>query len=197
MSPPPGWEDILDPGETLLWQGQPERGPAFRPKHPMQLVMGGFFTVFSIVWIRMALWMSDGMDGAFGGLIDIFPVFGLLFLGVGLYMAGGFVLWDMLRLSRTTYSLSDRRAFIATDLPLQGRRLRSWPLDADTRLMLDDRTPGSVWFAWKTVAYRNRSSLDSVQTHDVPIGFERIREARRVYRMMRDITRGDGTELPG
>lgn len=197
MTPPPGWEDILDPGETLLWQGRPDHGPAFRPQHPMQVVMGVFFVVFSTVWIKMAFWITGGFPDDAGGLVDIFPYFGALFLAVGLYMAGGFVLWDMLRLSRTTYTLTDRRAFIATDLPIQGRRLRSWPLDADTRLSLDDGDPGSVWFAWKEVSWRSNGSLHSVKTQQVPVGFERIAEARRVYRMMRDITRGDGTELPG
>ncbi len=197
MTPPPGWEDILDPGETLLWQGRPDHGPAFRPQHPMQVVMGVFFVVFSTVWIKMAFWITGGFPDDAGGLVDIFPYFGVLFLAVGLYMAGGFVLWDMLRLSRTTYTLTDRRAFIATDLPIQGRRLRSWPLDADTRLSLDDGDRGSVWFAWKEVSWRSNGSLHSVKTQQVPVGFERIAEARRVYRMMRDITRGDGTELPG
>ena len=195
MTTPPGWEDILDPGETVLWQGRPEAGPAFRPQHPMQVVMGVFFVAFSTFWIKMAFWITGGFPDDMGGLIDIFPYFGFLFLGVGLYMAGGFVVWDMLRLRRTTYTLTDRRAFIATDLPLQGRRLRSWPLDEDTRLSLDDGAPGSVWFTWKEVKWRSNRSLHSVKSQEVPVGFERIAQARRVYRMMRDITRGDGDDM--
>lgn len=196
MRAPPGWEDILDPGESVLWQGCPDRGPSFRPQHPMQVVMGVFFVVFSTVWIKMAFWITSGFPDDMGGLIDIFPYFGVLFLAVGLYMVGGFVLWNMLRLSHTTYTLTDRRAIIATDLPMQGRKLRSWTLTADTRLVLDDGDPGSVWFARREVRWRSDRSLHSVKTQQMPVGFERIPQARNVYRMMRDITRGDGDDVP-
>ena len=50
-APPQGWEDILDPGERILWQGRPEPGllPVRLP--PGQMVMGAIFTGFSLFWM--------------------------------------------------------------------------------------------------------------------------------------------------
>lgn len=172
-----GWDDLLDPGETILWQGRPDPGFALHPIRPVQMGMGVVFMLFSLFWISMAEGITGGMRGA-GDAIQWFPKFGWLFFGIGAWNAGLYLIWAHVVRQRTVYSLSNRRAFVATDLPVLGRRLQSHPLDDGSPVELDDGVPGSVWFATHHVRTKNGSTRQRV-------GFERIAEARKVYHLIR------------
>mgnify|MGYP000577906430 CR=1 FL=1 len=176
-----GWDDLLDPGETILWQGRPEPGFALHPIRPMQMGMGVVFMLFSLFWIAMAEGITSGMRGA-GDAVSWFPKFGWFFFAIGAWKAGLYLLWAHFVRQRTVYSLSDRRAFVATDLPVLGRRLTSHPLDNGSPVALDDGMPGSVWFATRRIQTKNGSTSRR-------IGFERIKDARKVYRLIRQSRR--------
>ncbi|MCA0204416.1 MAG: aspartate carbamoyltransferase catalytic subunit [Proteobacteria bacterium] len=183
MSIPQGWEGILEEGETILWQGRPVTGVRLRDFLGLPLVFGLFFTGFSLVWIAMARLMTQGED------FSVFPLFGLPFLLVGLYVAFGLPFGkDYLR-KRSWYTLSDRKAYVATEL-FGKRRLKAVPYAEMNILELEDGTPGSVTFKREiTVSQytrRNRSGGRSrrSQTTTTNIGFERIEDARTVYRMI-------------
>jgi len=167
------WDHILDPGETIIWQGRPERGIAFRKLNPMRAVMGVVFVVFSTFWMVQA--------AQTGG---VFWMFGLLFLGVGAYNAGGFLLWEAYQRAHMWYSLSSRRAFIATNLPLIGRDLKSYPISRDSVLDFRDGDPAAIYFArdYKRTANGSRQ---------VDVGFERIKDGADVYAKLRAVQRGD------
>ena len=102
---------------------------------------------------------------------------------VGAGMVWGAIWWPSFRRRRSWYTLTDRRAFIATDLPIQGRRLQSWPINRGTRLELREGPPDSVFFATRKKRGRNG-------TYTVPVGFERIPDGKQVLRLMRDIQKG-------
>ena len=57
---PDGWEGILAPGETIIWQGQPDAGIVWRDLISGETLMGVPFTAFAVVWVTMviafALW---------------------------------------------------------------------------------------------------------------------------------------------
>ncbi|MGP6087236.1 aspartate carbamoyltransferase catalytic subunit [Antarctobacter jejuensis] len=171
-APPPGWEGLLDPGERILWQGRPGAAVRIGTGDIILMVFGIFFAGFALFWMVTA--------SQAGG---IFWLFGLIHFCVGL----GIILWPVLGrpyLRRHTwYTLTDRRAFIATDVPLRGRQLKSFPIDADNSLTFEDRQPGSVIFASELRRSKNGS-------HETRIGFRDIEDARRVYGLMRRIQRG-------
>ena len=181
-APPQGWEDILDPGERILWQGRPEPGllPVRLP--PGQMVMGAIFTGFSLFWMSAAGWIVGGGDsgGGIGGPFRFFPLFGLPFLLIGLYNLFGFILWRAHVRRHTWYTLTDRRAYVATALPLAGRRLKSWPITADTVIEFDGADPATIVFAHEMTEGNNGVTRS-------PVGFERIRDGRSVYRLMRGL----------
>ncbi|MEZ5715331.1 MAG: aspartate carbamoyltransferase catalytic subunit [Paracoccaceae bacterium] len=180
--PPPGWEDLLDAGETILWQGRPEPGITLRPVRPAQIAMGVFMTAFAVFWTSMAFSMTrDGHAPWF--FRNLFPLFGLIFVGAGLHMAGGYALTRAVARRFTWYTLTNRRAFIATELPWQGKRLKSYVIAADTALEYDGADPGTLWFASETRRGNRRS-------YTVPIGFKRIAGARKVHRLISDIQKG-------
>ncbi|WP_372840901.1 aspartate carbamoyltransferase catalytic subunit [Phaeovulum sp.] len=165
----PGWEGILDKDEAILWQGQPEPGFTFNARDLAAGLFGLVFAGFALIWMILA-----AQAGGF------FWAFGLLHFSVGVAIGTGGPIWRSYRLRRTWYTLTNRRAFIATDTLTSGRALAAYPITPDTVLSLEGEEPGSVFFAsvMRRINKRDRQ---------VPLGFERIQDARNVLALMRDI----------
>ncbi|MBE2276950.1 MAG: hypothetical protein IAE87_11740 [Rhodobacteraceae bacterium] len=203
-----GWEGLLGPGETILWQGRPAAGIDWRDLWDGRTPFGLVFAGFALFWIAMAYTMT----GSQGGVLSLFPLFGLPFLFVGLYLVFGRLLWDAHARARTHYTLTNRAAFVATEL-FGRRNLERYPLGPDMRLTLEDGIPGTVWFAVEEHlhTFRNPSPRDSggigipdtaggIATTGIGgrrgrtrsyverrrIGFVRITEARQVYGIFRE-----------
>jgi hypothetical protein len=185
-----GWDGILQPGETILWQGQPVPDLRWRDMISGRLPIGVFFTLFSLFWIGMATTMVASVEGPVLPVL-LFPFAGLPFLAIGLYMLAGHVVWDALVRRGTWYTLTDRTAFVATEI-LGRRKLDHYPLAEMAGLELVDGVPGDVIFGSVTHAFpprvaaigRGRQQL--VRTGTSQPGFRQIAEARQVWRMIRD-----------
>lgn len=172
MTPPDGWDDILDRDEVIRWQGRPIPGYVLTGQRLFMALFGVFFAGFALFWMKLAA-TAPGF----------FWVFGMVHFSAGLVMIFGPTIWAHHRLSNSWYTLTNKRAIIATELMFQGRRLRSHPIVADTMLRLVDGTPGTVYFA-------QEMRIGAKRAYKVDIGFERLEDARAVYRMMRDIQTG-------
>ncbi|WGW04810.1 aspartate carbamoyltransferase catalytic subunit [Tropicibacter oceani] len=181
LSPPPGWEGLLDPGEVILWQARPAPGLSLGRVQPMRHVMGLIFVTFSLFWMSVASSITGQIKE---GPVGLFPLFGLIFLAIGMWNAGLFVIWNAFVRRFTTYTLTNRRGFVASNTPLLGRKLKSYPIQPDTPLEFEGDDPGTIWFAERHVMTKNGS-------HRHRIGFERIPEARKVYALLRQIQRGE------
>ncbi len=171
MATAPGWEGILDPGEDILWQGRPDARVVWKVGHIFSFLFGLVFAGFAVFWMVMASQAPGG-----------FWMFGLIHFSVGLGIAIGPPFWGAWRRRHTWYTLTDHRAFIATDVPFVGRRLKSYPIDGDTVLGFDSGAPGSVWFAHEYRRTKNGSRR-------VGIGFERVPDAQAVYAKIREAQR--------
>lgn len=163
------WDGILMPGETILWQGRPDDTLQFGVKQIGAALFGCAFAGFAAVWMALA--------ATAGGY---FWTFGLIHFSVGVAMIFGAFLYAPWRRRHTWYTLTNRRAFIATDMPLAGRKLKSWPIDSDSPLSLTPGDPATVTFAQEFRQSKNGTSV-------VPIGFERIPDGGDVYRLITDI----------
>jgi hypothetical protein len=171
-----GWDDILEPGERILWQGRPDASLVFPPERK-----GGFWAGIGLAVIgllQLSVLRQVRLE------ITLWP-FALIPVALGALIVAGQPFWTRMRRRRTWYTLTDRHAFIATDMPLRGKRLKSWPVDGDAPLTVTRGEPASVWFAQK------REQRDNGRVHVVPIGFERISDAAEVARQMRAL-RGEG-----
>lgn len=173
MTDQTGWDGILDEDERILWQGRPDGQLVLSALHLPLVLFGTAFAGFALFWMIMA---------AFAG--GFFWMFGLIHFFVGAGLVVGPPLFSAFRRQRTWYTLTDRRAFIATDLPLTGRKFKSYPIDEDTRLDFVDGDPSSVHFAEAVRRGKNR-------TYRVPVGFERIEGGREVYRLIRKVQAGE------
>lgn len=160
---PPNWQDILQKGERILWQGRPSARIHLRlPDLPMML-FGLAFAGFALFWMRMA-----GMGGG------SFWMFGLIHFAVGLLVFTLPLVWRPLLRARTFYTLTDRRAFIARDLPMAGRNLDIYPINLMSELTLKPGNPGTIWFAPRS---RGWGGFDLNRR----IGFEFIPDAEQVF----------------
>ena len=186
-NPPPGWEGILADGEEILWQGRPQTGILWRDLISPVSVMGVFFTGFAIFWVTLAAMMVPAGDAVF----RFFPLFGLPFVAVGLYLIIGRIFWDAYIRRRTWYTLSNRNAYIATT-GIFGRALKPFDLREMNALALDDGTPGTVWFHAQAYTRQSLRTAGGGQggrrrhTTVTRTGFRRIPDARRVFRLLSD-----------
>ena len=176
-----GWAPYLDRGEKLIWEGSPAGGLKIRPSDLTASFFGLFFLGFSIFWVYMASSITRDAPGS-GGFGLIFPLFGLPFVAVGAYLVFGRFLWKAFVRTKTRYALTDTRAIIATNA--FGRKLKSFPILADTRLDYEPGPEATIWFA-EELRRGNKGRRYTVRK-----GFEYISDADEVYRLMRRIQQG-------
>ncbi len=117
--------DVLSPGEKVLWSGQPPRKLLiFRASDLALLPFALIWTGFSLFWEVMALAsvFSDGFDP----FTLCFPLFGVPFVLIGVYLLFGRFVMDVFTRRRTYYALTDRRVLVLTTL--RDRNVISMPL---------------------------------------------------------------------
>ena len=173
MSAPAGWEGILDDGERILWQGRPDTKVSFKASHIFTFIFGLFFAGFALFWLIMAS-MAPGP----------FWMFGLIHFSVGIGLMLGPIFWPSWARRHTWYTLTDHRAFIATDIPMMGRKLRSFEIGAATPIDFMSGPPDTIHFA-----HEYKRTNDG--SHRVDIGFERIENGAEVMRLIRHVQKGD------
>ncbi|MEM7731199.1 MAG: aspartate carbamoyltransferase catalytic subunit [Pseudomonadota bacterium] len=169
MSEIAGWEGILDKDEKILWQGQPDARVRLRISKLFGAAFGLFFAGFALFWMFLA--------ASAGGFVWMF---GLLHFFVGLFIVMASLFGSAWRRKYSWYTLTDRRAFIATDMPFRARSLKSYPIIRDTVLNFDGGDPPTIHFNHE---YRHRKN----GKQKVAVGFERIQDGAEVYRLMRGI----------
>lgn len=169
MSIPSGWEGILDEGEDIRWQGRPDTSVVWSVSRIPAILFGLVFSGFALFWMVMAAQAGGG-----------FWMFGLIHFFVGIGFGIGPPFLSAYRRRHSWYTLTSKRAIIATDMPMLGRKLISYPITQNMRLELESRRLESVYFASKTK--RNKNG-----TYEVRIGFEYIADGKQVYAIIRAI----------
>lgn len=174
------WDDILDEDEVILWQGQPDPHVRFGiPDSPS-------------VGLMLLFWLGAGA-GWMAYASEAWP-FGLIHLAIGTAAFGGALIWRPMVWRRTFYSLSNKRAYVATDAPFQGKRLRSFTLDADNRVTLEGGPLYDVNFATSVLPLKDDIRSPRARfRHPIVLqrhGFERLRDGQQVYHLIRDIQSG-------
>ncbi len=168
MSIPSEWQGILDDDEDILWQGQPDGTLRLDMSQPMGIAMGVFFMGFSVFWM-------NGASKAGG----IFWMFGLLFFGIGFFNAIGVHFWKAYLRRTTYYTLTNKRALIATQT-FGKRVLKSYPITKSTLIEWEDADPATIIFARETRGSGKNS-------YEAKIGFEYIQDDKKVVTMLRKI----------
>jgi len=171
-------EKQLRSGETLIWADRPVDLLAHAKSIVVQSIFGIPFLAFSVFWTYSAMDITSGIDSGGDGIGNIigsvFPLFGLVFVVIGL----GLVLspvWAALKARRLVYGATDQRLMIRNELPTTS--LRSFPLvdlGPLERQGAEDG-PGTIYFA-KDVKSNNNSRGVSV----IKVGFIGINDPMRL-----------------
>ena len=106
-NPSDKFRDELNPGERIIWSGQPQQG--------LMLRLADFLMIpFSLLWGGFAIfWESSVMSN---GAPFFFMIWGIPFVLMGLYMIFGRFFVDMAQRSKTYYALTSERVIIISGL---------------------------------------------------------------------------------
>jgi len=163
------WEDYLDSGEKLLWQGAPGTGFRFTVMGLLLSVFGVFFLGFAVFWIYLTANLGDGL---------VFSILGVPFLLVGLWLVAGHWFLDVYRRKHARYALTNKRALIARTS--FGRRMESYPIDASSDIQLVSGALDTVYFAQNIFRGKNGTTT-------VNIGFRYIPDGQVVFNLLREV----------
>ncbi len=167
---------LLEPGETLIWQGWPDSFDTSRPQEGMfWLMFGGIFAFVGLGFtlVGLAVFSQEHM------FTLIFPILGILLLCSGI----GFILGPRIlrrrKLEGTLYLLTDRRAIIINS------EVTSFPITPEMKLdyqPASGKRAGSVFFGSKVASYTIND-----QEVVLPVGFAQISEAPEVVQAIRAV----------
>jgi hypothetical protein len=169
----------LDPGEYILWSGQPQQGLLLRPSDalmiPFSLMWGGF----AIVWEAAVL--SNGPD--------FFALWGIPFVLAGLYMIFGRFFVDMEVRRKTYYALTNERAIIISGIINQNTRSLKLKNLPEINLTTRSNGRGTITFgslhpmSW----VYNASMFPNTGRVPVAPSFDLIDDVRSVYQKIKGL----------
>ena len=169
MSTQDEWDGILAKDEKIIWQGRPSSEFKFQKRMLYHVFSVTVTILAAVIFLNAAPIDNENLN-----------LFIFLALCINVFIALIGVIGPGYQRGRTWYTLTNRRAFIATVLPLLGKRLKSYPITEDTQIEFQDNAIPSVMFATETKRGKN-------STYTVPIGFENISDARQVLTLLRSV----------
>ena len=181
-------ESRLDPGEKLLWTGQPKQGVRLQPQD-------AFMIPFSLMWGGFSFFWEAGVLG----LIHLgnsnrpqttpplfMAIFGIPFVLIGIYLIFGRFFFDAASRKKTFYAVTNQRLIILNSFLRFD--LTSLDLDATSNLNLSERSDGSgdiVFGAAGSAVYSPGAGWpQSRRGYRVP-GFYLLPNAREVFDVIR------------
>jgi len=175
------WEHFLEDGERVLWHGRPNAVKLFSPTATKNFVVGIPLVAFGAVMVNVT-WPQHGN---FQGMWPVWIIAALL-IGAGLGYSLTAPYRDRAHRMRTWYTLTNKRAVIATDI--KRREFTSYPITPNNDIRLPLFGPKTtVWFAQHIDPADDHEDTDDITL----IGFELIKEAPYVAKLLEDIKRGN------
>lgn len=179
----------LGAGEKLLWSGQPRGGIRFRSSDifliPFSLMWGGFAIFWEIMAVIMFFAASNDINAPPVTFTIIFPLWGIPFVLVGLYMIFGRFIVDAKSRKRTYYAVTEQRIIIISTL--FGHRVQSLNLRQLPELSLKKNADesGTISFGSTNGIFNfwGNSSWPGARRYQVP-SFEMVDNVREVYEII-------------
>ena len=165
------WDGILGEGEQIEWQGAPVQG--------LRWELGRRETLAAVAAAAGGITLSAFTLGRSN---DNLGNAALVFLVWGMIAAVVYHAWSFWNRRRTFYTLTNKRAFIAT-WHFGVQTLRAYPIATMRPLRLVDTEPGHVYFDHDTVRRKNRLT-DGDEETIVEVGFLDLDMPRRVHNLL-------------
>jgi hypothetical protein len=178
----PEIQNLLAPGEQMLWSGQPRSGLAFRGSDALAIP-------FSLMWGGFAFFWEYSVFQSNAPLF--FRLWGVPFVLVGLYLIVGRFFLDAWTRRKTHYALTENRALIVCGL--FSRRTTSLDLQTLSNVSLSEGSggEGTITFGTPDTSRSPFSGLPGwpgASARDEP-RFDLIQNAKGVFAMIRDAQR--------
>jgi hypothetical protein len=171
----------VEPGETVLWQGQPAGQIVPRHFWAAPSILGWLVVAFGAFWFLNLRDMLTDPQIPFP--ISLFPVIGLGFVAIGLWKALVSPVTSALRRRSTRYALTDRAAYIE-----ERGTITRYPLERMLRIEFDPGPPGSVLFHHDVKQYTrvrtNRGGKLGSSTSRRSTGFVLIPDADTIHQRL-------------
>lgn len=165
------WDELLDPDERIIWQGQPSgklRLEITNPFAPLFLIVLISFPVYSL--------LTNPIAEEIPALICV--------VVIGCWGLVGIPVWAAYKRNRTAYALTNTRALIRYRAT-PSAKVSSFPITPQTLLTLDEGRARSVWFG------PDLTKKSYSWKHYKNTGFELIDDPRAVYQYLRQIQQGE------
>ncbi|HUH96284.1 MAG TPA: hypothetical protein VLZ89_02935 [Anaerolineales bacterium] len=175
--------DELNPGERIIWSGQPQQGLVLR-------AADWFLVPFSLVWGGFCLFFE--YSAATEGAPLPAMIFGIPFLLVGLYIIFGRFFLDMEQRRRTYYALTNERAVIVGGLLHHTIKSISIKYLPEISVSIRRNGQGTITFgashplAWMYAG----SGFPNMGPYHAAPSFEMIDDVKTVYQHVKALRRG-------
>lgn len=179
-------ERELGKDEKLLWAGQPRQGFTLRTGDafliPFSVMWGGF----AIFWEVMALTGIPKGEQAPVAIKILFPLFGIPFVLVGLYLIFGRFIVDARMRAKTYYGLTNRRVIIVSGL--LNRQVQSLDLKGLNEITLSEKNDmsGTIMFGTNPFGIMLMGPTWPGTRSRLAPSFDLIANVRDVYNLIRD-----------
>jgi|SRR5208337_235727 len=172
----------LGHGERLLWSGRPRQGIFFRPSDIFVVPFSLFWGGFAFFWEYTAVTSNKSQF--------LFPLFGIPFVLIGIYIIAGRFFVDSYQRSRTYYGVTDQRALILSGI--MARQLKAISLQNLNEISLTERSDGSGDISFGSIdpmyAMWRGTEWPGMSSRLVPT-FEFIEGVRTVYDLIKKAQR--------
>ena len=146
--------------EFVLWKGRPEKGITFAQHELVTVPFGIFFTAFAVFWILMALPSGP------------LALFGVPFVLVGLYLAGGRFIVSEIMKRKTAYVITNKAI-----IRKRGSSINVWYREQLNNMQVYSHKNGTTSFMFSLVPihYSGRANINNCL-----FGIENVRDAKDV-----------------
>jgi hypothetical protein len=179
------FRDELNPGERIIWSGQPQQG--------LMLRLADIFLIpFSLLWGGFAVSWEFGVIA--GGAPFFFMLWGIPFVLVGLYITIGRFFVDSAQRNKTYYALTNERAIIRSGFFNQNMKSLDLKKLPEINLSTKSNGKGTITFgASHPMAWMyGGSGFPNMGRYHIAPSFEMIDDAKTVYQHIKRLQR-DGS----
>lgn len=169
------WAPIPEPGERLLWQGEPAKGLRMNRVDIAQSLMGIPLLALGVFVFDLPSMGVNASSDMSRGFKLLFQIIGFAFILESLYLIVSHYFWNAYRRGHARYALSDRPAMIASQtFP---KNLVSYPISKLTEV--------SMRLGKETMIYLSENPpLSQKTTHKTSLNFEYISDGEEVHRLI-------------
>lgn len=176
------FRDELNPGEKIIWTGQPQQGFMLRPADALMIP-------FSLMWGGFAIFWE--FTAVLGGAPFFFMLWGIPFVLVGLYMIFGRFFVDTAQRGKTYYALTNERVLIISGLFTQNLKMLKLQMLPEINITTSDNGKGTIIFgAADSMGWMYAGGgFPNTGRYNIPPSFEMIDDVKTVYQKIKLLQR--------